>query len=75
MEEALASGDVVASVFEDVPSALEKWRSLGVRLFVYSSLPSNAQRKYFESTEVCERCGRDSCLVALVFGLCKHQCT
>lgn len=52
LEGALTSGDLVASIFKDVPAALKKWRAMGAKLFIYSSLPSGAQRKYLESTKV-----------------------
>lgn len=44
-------GEMIAHVYEDVPPALEKWTSLGKRIYIYSSGSVAAQKLFFGYTE------------------------
>ncbi|SCK10766.1 acireductone synthase [Streptomyces sp. WMMB 322] len=45
--DAFARGDLVPHFYGDVPAALRRWSSSGVRLYVYSSGSVTAQRAWF----------------------------
>jgi 2,3-diketo-5-methylthio-1-phosphopentane phosphatase len=45
-----ASGELLASVFEDVPKAFERWQSAGVPVHIYSSGSIAAQKLLFGHT-------------------------
>ena len=49
-KEGFASGDLRGEVFEDVPAAIRRWRSAGVRTAIYSSGSVLAQKLLFGST-------------------------
>ncbi|PIN03773.1 Enolase-phosphatase E-1 [Handroanthus impetiginosus] len=44
------TGEIKAVVFDDVPHALEKWHSLGIKVYIYSSGSRLAQRLLFGNT-------------------------
>ncbi|PKI37643.1 hypothetical protein CRG98_041936 [Punica granatum] len=44
------SNELEGVIFEDVPDALEKWHSLGIKVYIYSSGSRLAQRLIFGNT-------------------------
>ena len=46
-----ASGDLVATLYDEVPGALRAWRDAGVPVYIYSSGSVLAQQLWFSHTE------------------------
>ena len=44
-------GEMVAQVYDDVPEALERWTSAGLRVYIYSSGSIGAQKLFFGHSE------------------------
>lgn len=47
-----ASGELRAELFRDVPDALARWRTQGIKTYIYSSGSRQAQRDLFANTTV-----------------------
>ena len=47
-EEGFKSGEIKGELFPDVPAALERWRSLGLKTYIYSSGSVLAQKLLFQ---------------------------
>lgn len=52
--EAFQGGELEPPLFDDVLPALQQWKQHGIKLFTYSSLGSDAQRRFFRCTQVRE---------------------
>lgn len=51
-KEGYASGELVCSLFRDVPDALAEWRNKGIKIYIYSSGSRQAQKDLFAHTSV-----------------------
>jgi enolase-phosphatase E1 len=49
-EDGYRAGQLRGVVWQDVPDAMRRWRSAGLRIAIYSSGSELAQRRLFEST-------------------------
>lgn len=56
-EKGFAAGELVGVVYPDVPAALQRWRTAGVTVHVYSSGSVLAQRLWFRHTGVGDLSG------------------
>ncbi|GMH43398.1 hypothetical protein BSKO_11320 [Bryopsis sp. KO-2023] len=51
LRDGFENGELSAPLFDDVLGAIRQWEASGVKIYIYSSLPRNAQTKFFANTK------------------------